>query len=59
MAKSDDVQDEWYVTVLWMAKSDDVQDERFVTVPWKFIGIHAYTALVLPCTSATNSDNTN
>jgi hypothetical protein len=33
MAKSDDVQEERYVTVPRMAKSDDVQEERYVTVP--------------------------
>jgi hypothetical protein len=30
MGKSDDVQDERYVTNPWMGKSDDVQDERAV-----------------------------
>ena len=34
MRKSDDVQDERYVTITWMRKSDDVQDERYVTITW-------------------------
>jgi hypothetical protein len=42
-----------------MAKSDDVQDERYVAVPWQFLGIHAYTAFVLPCTSMAKNDDTN
>jgi hypothetical protein len=44
MAKNDDVQDERYVVLPWMAKNDDVQDER----SWPFLGIHAFSALVLP-----------
>ncbi|MFT5298110.1 MAG: hypothetical protein ACI9YH_004157 [Colwellia sp.] len=38
------VQDERYVVLPWIAKSDDVQDER----SWPFLGIHAFSALVLP-----------
>jgi hypothetical protein len=38
------VQDERYVVLPWMAKNDDVQDER----SWPFLGIHAFSALVLP-----------
>jgi hypothetical protein len=32
------------VVLPWMAKNDDVQDER----SWPFLGIHAFSALVLP-----------
>jgi hypothetical protein len=34
MRRSDDVQDERYVTGAWMRRSDDVQDERYVTGAW-------------------------
>jgi hypothetical protein len=34
MRRSDDVQDERYVTGAWMRRSDDVQDERYVTGVW-------------------------
>jgi hypothetical protein len=30
MRKSDDVQDEQYVTHAWIRKSDDVEDESFL-----------------------------
>jgi len=29
---------------------------RYVAVPWSFLGIHAFTALMHPCTSMGNND---
>ncbi|NQZ81742.1 MAG: hypothetical protein HRT52_12070 [Colwellia sp.] len=34
-----------------------VQDEQYVAVPWPLLGIHAFAALVLPCTSMAMSDD--
>jgi hypothetical protein len=38
------VQDKRYVVLPWMAKNDNVQDKR----SWPFLGIHAFSALMLP-----------
>jgi len=34
-----------------------VQDERYVMVRWPFLGIPAFTALIIPCMSTAKSDD--